>query len=64
MNYFLSSNYKNILTFMISTCILYLTGTGIILDYIDFSDPLGELAVFMISAMAAILSLSALTFKK
>ena len=64
MNYFLSNNYKSILIAALSFYIAYITGTGTILNYIEFADPLNEMAIFVLCITTTILSLSTLTFKK
>ena len=64
MNYFLSNNYKSILIAAISFYIAYLTGTGIILNYIEFADPLNEMALFVLCIMMGSGSLLTLTLKK
>jgi hypothetical protein len=56
------NNYKSLLISATAFYIAYLTGSGIILDYIKFSDPLGEMAVFILATMMGAMSL--LTLKK
>jgi len=56
------NNYKSLLIFAASFYLAYLTGSGIILDYVKFSDPLGEMAVFLLSITIGAMSL--LTLKK
>jgi len=55
-------NYLSLLIAAISFYIAYLTGSGIILDYVKFSDPLGEMAVFILATMMGAGAL--LTLKK
>jgi hypothetical protein len=55
-------NYLSLLITAISFYIAYLTGSGIILDYVKFSDPLGEMAVFILATMMGAGAL--LTLKK
>jgi hypothetical protein len=46
----LSKNSILILCGLVSFYIAYITGTGEILNYIDFADPLNEMGFFMASS--------------
>jgi hypothetical protein len=58
------NNSKSLLIAAISFYIAYLTGTGIILDYISFADPLNEMALFVLATMMGTGALFTLTLKK
>jgi len=56
----LSTNYKSLLILAASFYLAYLVGTGEILNYVTFNDPLGEMAIFIIAVGTMIYSLTTL----
>tara|TARA_A100001201_G_scaffold142653_1_gene141461 strand:+ start:2719 stop:2916 length:198 start_codon:yes stop_codon:yes gene_type:complete len=47
----LSKKLMIVLAGILCLCIAWMTGTGDILNYIDFADPLNEMGFFMCCAM-------------
>jgi hypothetical protein len=58
----LSTNLKSLSVLLMATMLAYSLATGKILNYVNFNDPLGEMAVFIIAVGTMIYSLT--TFKK
>tara|TARA_R110002073_G_scaffold127861_1_gene273494 strand:- start:2956 stop:3141 length:186 start_codon:yes stop_codon:yes gene_type:complete len=58
----LSTNLKSLSVLLMATMLAYSLATGKILNYVTFTDPLGEMAVFIIAVGTMIYSLT--TFKK
>ena len=63
MNYF-THNYRNLLTATLALLLAYSLGTGAILKYVTFTDPLGEMVLFLVASLTTIFSLATLTNKK
>jgi hypothetical protein len=54
---FMKHNIGQLTGFIISMYVAYMLGTGKILNYIEFADPLNEMVMFMLCVFCATCSL-------